>query len=278
MAAVVTNAAALELIKDAEGLRLVAYQDPSGAWTIGYGHTVGVIGGEQITAAQADALLAQDLAMFERGVDALAKDPSENEFSAMVSLAFNIGLGAFAGSTVLRQHNAGDKPAAADAFRLWNKAHVDGQLVELPGLVARREAERKIYLTPDAAPVPPPTETVLYSGTLAAGEPFEIVMRVGNAAIIDTKPPPASPSSSTMRASALGLLMALACGLAGSAPAAPIPPQLLVEEAKAPAPLLDAAAFEAPAPGPNWRFGQGELGRLTIEYRQPDGSWLVSRP
>jgi len=72
-----------------------------------------------------------------------------NQLGALVSLAYNIGLEALAGSTVLRRHNAGDHEAAARAFALWNKARVKGQLQVLPGLTARRAAEAALYLTPE---------------------------------------------------------------------------------------------------------------------------------
>ena len=98
------NDAGLSIIKKSEGLYLSAIQDPGGVWTIGWGHTVGVTAGQQITQAQADALLAQDLATFESGVGAVAVNPSSNQFSAMVSLAFNIGMGGFKSSSVLRDH------------------------------------------------------------------------------------------------------------------------------------------------------------------------------
>src|SRR5215472_2209974 len=126
-----TNAAGIALIKSAEGLVLTATPDPGGILTIGYGHTTGVKPNEVITQAQADQLLAQDLTTFEMGVRSIANSPGSNEFSAMVSLAYNIGLAAFKSSTVLKDHNAGNKSAAADAFLLWDKAHVNGQLVEL---------------------------------------------------------------------------------------------------------------------------------------------------
>jgi len=65
----------------------------------------------------------------------------------MVSLCYNIGAGAFAGSTVLREHCAGAYQAAADAFLMWNKATIDGVLKEVAGLTRRRQAERTLYLT-----------------------------------------------------------------------------------------------------------------------------------
>ena len=68
------------------------------------------------------------------------------QFDAMVSLCFNIGVGAFRSSTVLRQHRAGNYAAAGDAFLMWDKDHQDGVLVEVPGLLKRRQIERAFYL------------------------------------------------------------------------------------------------------------------------------------
>lgn len=137
------NAAGLSLIKEFEGLRLKAYKCPAGIWTIGYGHTGrDVTPSQAITEDRAEALLKADLARFELGVERLAKDANDNQFSAMVSLAFNIGLGAFEGSTVLKRHNLGNKLGASRAFPMWNRG--GGKV--LPGLVRRREAEAKLYL------------------------------------------------------------------------------------------------------------------------------------
>jgi GH24 family phage-related lysozyme (muramidase) len=144
------NAEGLALIKHFEGLRTTAYQDSVGVWTIGYGHTsmVGpppVYPGMTITAAQAEAILQQDLEVFERGVSqALTITTRENQFSAMVSFAFNVGLNAYRGSTLLRKHNAGDFAGAAAEFPRW--VYAGGEV--LPGLVRRREAERTLYLKP----------------------------------------------------------------------------------------------------------------------------------
>jgi GH24 family phage-related lysozyme (muramidase) len=143
------NAAGLALIKEFEGLRTTAYRDPVGIWTIGYGHTSmagppQVYEGMTITAAEAEAILQQDLDLFEQGVtDALTITTNENQFSAMVSFSFNVGLGAYRNSTLLRKHNAGDFAGAANEFLRW--IYADGQI--LPGLVRRREAERSLYLS-----------------------------------------------------------------------------------------------------------------------------------
>jgi lysozyme len=138
------NAAGLELVKSFEGLRLDAYRCAAGVLTIGWGSTgPHVKEGMTISLEEAETLLKTDLARFERGVEAMTEGvaTSDDQFSAMVSLAFNIGLGAFLGSTVLKRHKLGNHTGAANAFLMWTKAK--GQT--LKGLVRRREAERKLY-------------------------------------------------------------------------------------------------------------------------------------
>ncbi len=130
-----------------EGDKLTAYQDGGGHWTIGYGHTMGVVPGMRITQAQADAMLAQDILSFANNIlPLLVLIPGVGQYAALISLAFNIGVGAFKKSTVLRQHNAGNTQAAADAFLLWDKEHENGVLVEVLGLLNRRKAEAAMYL------------------------------------------------------------------------------------------------------------------------------------
>lgn len=149
------NAETVHLIMSNEGCRLHAYKDPAGVWTIGYGHTgPDVQPGTSIEGEGAENLLEQDLAKFEDGVDdALSDDAdtSDNEFGAMVSLAYNIGLGNFRSSSVLRFHNAGQKQDAAAAFLMWNRAA--GRVLD--GLTRRRQQERALYLKPDSEPPAP---------------------------------------------------------------------------------------------------------------------------
>ncbi|MGR2664258.1 lysozyme [Chromobacterium haemolyticum] len=139
-----TSNAGIMLIKSFEGLKLVAYKCPAGIWTIGYGHTgPDVTPGQVITQAQADALLARDLERFEAGVSRLVSvQLNQNQFDALVSFAYNLGLGALQGSTLLRLLNAGDYAGAAAQFPRWNKA--SGK--ELPGLTRRRAAEQALFL------------------------------------------------------------------------------------------------------------------------------------
>jgi lysozyme len=139
------NDKGLALIKRSEGLRLDSYRDAVGIATVGFGHTgPDVRIPMTITPGEAERLLHQDLARFENGVtNCLAGCPTNSDqFSAMVSLSYNIGLGNFATSTVLKRHKLGQYAGAANAFLLWNKA---GSRV-LPGLVKRREEERSLYL------------------------------------------------------------------------------------------------------------------------------------
>ncbi len=139
-------------IAESEGLELVAYLCPAGVWTIGWGETDGVRPGDKCTKEEADRWLCEDLTERTRAVLDLCKvETSPNELGAMVSLAYNIGLGGFKKSTVLKAHNAGDKLAASRAFGLWNMARNPRtkQLEDLPGLTARRAREAALYLKPE---------------------------------------------------------------------------------------------------------------------------------
>lgn len=135
----------IDLIKSCEGFRAKAYRDAVGVLTIGWGHTAGVKPGMVITQAQGEAMLRHDLEVFEKGVSAaLGKTPTtQGQWDAMVSFSYNVGLGNFRKSSVLRLHKAGNYPAAANALLLWNKA--GGRVLD--GLTRRRRAERSLYLS-----------------------------------------------------------------------------------------------------------------------------------
>ncbi|UYY77475.1 lysozyme [Sphingomonas sp. R1] len=141
-----TSSAGIALIKQFEGERLTAYICPAGILTIGVGHTgADVKPGQKITVAESEALLRADLARFEKAVSAAVKVPlNQNQFDALVALAFNIGAGAFAGSTLVRLLNGKDYAGAAAQFERWNKG--GGKV--LPGLVARRAAEAALFRKP----------------------------------------------------------------------------------------------------------------------------------
>lgn len=146
-----TNQKGVATLIEFEGFRSTAYLCPAGVWTIGFGFTKGVKPGDKMTRSEAAERLKQELAEYEHAVDeACLITPNENEFSAMVCMAFNIGLAGFRKSSVLKAHNKGDKEAAARAFQLWDKATVGGVKKTLPGLTRRRMAEAALYLEPVA--------------------------------------------------------------------------------------------------------------------------------
>lgn len=137
----------IDLIKRFEGYSSKAYPDPATGgepWTIGYGTTNGVKPGMVITAEKAEKMLRDDVAKFESGVSSLITAPTtQGQFDAMVSLAYNIGLGNFGKSTLLKKHNARCYTCAADQFRVWNRAN--GKVMN--GLTKRRAAERQVYMS-----------------------------------------------------------------------------------------------------------------------------------
>src|SRR5215469_3780675 len=133
----------LALTQKFEGLRLTAYQDQVGVWTIGYGHTgKDVLPNLTITQEQADNLLMQDVASAVAAVNRLVTVTfHQNGFDALVDFAFNLGNNALAGSTLLRKLNASDFPGACAEFPKWCKA--GGKTV--PGLLRRRQAEQQLF-------------------------------------------------------------------------------------------------------------------------------------
>jgi len=150
------NAAGLAILKQYEGFKAKPYICPAGVPTIGYGCTYYSSGKRvtlndpAITEVEASALLREILVSFEAAVTREVKTVmTENEFSALVCLVYNIGVGNFTGvktgkpSTVLMKLNANDKAGAAAAFGMWVKA--GGKV--LPGLVKRRESEKQLFLT-----------------------------------------------------------------------------------------------------------------------------------
>lgn len=142
------NDAGVRLVQEFEGCKLEAYPDPGTGgepFTIGWGSTGPDIGpGTVWTQEEADARFLDDLTKFGDGVDRLVRVPlTDNQFAALVSFAYNVGLGALAGSTLLRKLNAGDYQGAADQLPRWNKG--GGRV--LPGLVRRRARERELFLS-----------------------------------------------------------------------------------------------------------------------------------
>ena len=141
---------ALNIIKKFEGIKLTAYPDTGNIWTIGYGSTINkdtgaaIKKGDKIDLATAERWLKIDVAEREKYIKPLIKVPvTDNMLAAITSLSYNIGLGAFAKSTLLRLLNQGaDKKLVADQFLRWNK--VKG--IEVKGLTNRRILERDLFL------------------------------------------------------------------------------------------------------------------------------------
>jgi lysozyme len=148
------SAAGLALLKDFEGLRLKAYQDIAGVWTIGYGSTFYANGNrikptdKLVNKECAEDLLRVTLKGFERTVNRLVTVPlSQNQYDALVCFHFNTG--GLASSTLLRKLNKGDYAGAAEQFLVWNKITdpKTGKKVVSDTLVKRRAKERKLFLT-----------------------------------------------------------------------------------------------------------------------------------
>ncbi len=172
------NKLTFDLIRRFEGLRLRAYRDAAGVWTIGYGHTSmagppKVTPGMRITGEEAERILRQDVERFARqvakalGPDVMARI-NDNQFGALVSFAFNVGIGNLKRSSVLRAVREGRFDDVPRLLMRWTKA--GGR--RLRGLVRRRRAEGRLWMTPPARRRPPPT-------TMARHKVREIAERPG---------------------------------------------------------------------------------------------------
>lgn len=134
--------AGFALTQQFEGCRLNAYQDSVGVWTIGFGHTAGVLPGMSCTQEQAEVWLKTDIQWAEHAVNQYVTAAlTQSEFDALVDFVFNLGVGNFVHSTLLRLLNSEDYEGAADEFPKWNRA--GGKI--LPGLTARRLAEQEMF-------------------------------------------------------------------------------------------------------------------------------------
>ena len=144
------NKQGIQLVKSFEGCFLNAYLCPAKVWTIGYGNTkyqngTAVKQGDKITQEQAETLLSDILAEFSKDVSKLIKvELNDNQFSALVSFAFNLGVGALSKSTLLKKVNANPNDKTIEQeFMKWVSA--GGK--RLNGLVRRRTAESKLYFS-----------------------------------------------------------------------------------------------------------------------------------
>ena len=136
-----------EFIKSFESLRLQAYKCSAGIPTIGYGHTKCVTMDMVITEVEANSMLDSDVAQFDLDLGKIISKPiKQNQWDALSSFVFNLGIGALKTSTLLKKLKINpDDPTIPDEFKKWCKARVDGELVELKGLKRRREAEALMY-------------------------------------------------------------------------------------------------------------------------------------
>ena len=157
------------LTEQSEGLRLTAYQDSVGVWTIGYGHTNGVHAGMTCTQEQADQWLQEDVQGAVYVVNSVVTAPlNQNQFDALVDFVFNLGSGNFQSSTLLKLLNQGDYQGASNEFPKWN--HAGGVVVN--GLTTRRLAEQKLFDTPITMPISTP------QAPLGAAQPPTLVQQL----------------------------------------------------------------------------------------------------
>lgn len=144
-----------DFIKSREGIKLTAYQDSAGIWTIGYGtihyeDNTPVKKGDVITQARADQLIENDISARCVKVNAALAPVvlNQNQYNAIVSFAYNAGIGALLSSTLLKQVKANPHdPAIRASFMVWNKVHQNGKLVPVNGLTIRRAAEADLYFS-----------------------------------------------------------------------------------------------------------------------------------
>jgi lysozyme len=202
--------AAIDLIKRFEGYRRAAAQLPDGRWTIGHGHTLTARQGAQVSEDDAEALLLYDLIAVAHALNEAVFAPlNQNQFDALASFAFNIGLDNFHRSGVLRRLNESAPLQAACAMELWRKAEVGGERIVIDALVRRRACEKALFLTPEGGvwvPAPSPVLKPLLDsdaqGLVPRETPVEVTTILDGEAIVvlregEPTPPPAAPESDT---------------------------------------------------------------------------------
>lgn len=148
-----------EILVREEGKRLAAYRDHVGNWTIGAGQTTirgrPVQAGDTLTEAEYEQLLGERIAEFEGALNAYVKVPlTQQQFDALFSWTWNVGIGAMRDSTLIEKLNAGDYAAAADQLLAWDRVTVDGVRRSDPALAARRQRERARFLAAGQPPAP----------------------------------------------------------------------------------------------------------------------------
>ncbi len=198
MSRLTASRAALDLIASFEGFRARAAKTPDGRWTLGFGHVATAREGLSVSRAEAEDLLRWDLRPVEDMVRQSALTPlTQNQFDALVSFAFNIGISNFTTSDVLRYLNQGQPIAAALAMHAWRRARVNGRVLVIDALVRRRAAEAALFLEPlgprPAAPSSVLSPEIDYTAALLshASDPRDVAFGVGaDGATIATDPSP----------------------------------------------------------------------------------------
>jgi lysozyme len=176
MSNLTVSPAGLAFLREREGLRLQSYQDQAGVWTIGYGDTgPHVKPGQTITRDEAERRFGIRVKVFAESVLlSLTSKPTQGQFDAMVSLAYNIGVAAFKDSTVCKAFNRGDLMACAEAFGLFVKVRdkKTGKKRDNAGLIKRRAMEKAMFLadtSTGAAPAVAEAVPIGKTGTVQGG-------------------------------------------------------------------------------------------------------------
>jgi len=220
--------AAIVLIERFEGFRASAAQLDDGRWTIGYGHTKTARAGARVSLEDAEALLLYDLIAVAHAVNEWSFAPlNQNQFDALASFAFNIGLENFRRSTTLRRLNEGRALEAALAMELWRRADFEGERIVVDALVRRRAYEKTLFLkpidawTPAPSPVLPPKLDLDAASVLPSQTPTVVKASLeGERAVAqreapvpfvplaEDEPPTASESAAAAVSARLGAILA----------------------------------------------------------------------
>lgn len=284
--------AGFALIKAHEGLRRRAAKLATGGWTIGYSHTATAKEGQEIGPEEAERLLLEDLEPIEAAVrEAVLAPLTQGQFDALCSLAFNIGLRQFRLSGIVRLINEGRPIDAAEGFDVWRRARVAGRVHVVDALVRRRAAEKALFLSLEAGPIPAPSAELppvadpdaVYGAPLEAALELDVDLdapAAGTAQAREAAPGPSEAAAGEIAARLARILPELAdepgdetearAIRAGFAAAARARPDVAIHEA-APAPEPSSPADRALTPyrlararPALWRWGVGASGALVL--------------
>lgn len=186
----------LQLTEESEGLKLRAYQDTGGVWTIGYGHTRNVGPGQVITQEYATTLLNADIQAAMVVVNQHCLPCTQGQFDALTDFVFNVGAVQFLSSHLFTYHKTGQYDKAADEFPKWK--YDNGKVI--PGLVARRAKERALYTLQEPQADHPHTPEPEHSAEPTVGS----VSVSQGPSVVPPFPVPAAPTSDTAEGSSSG--------------------------------------------------------------------------